>query len=411
MIIARVVAAIFWACAGLLAYTHVGYPLLLALLTRIRNTTQSAQSHSADRVNTTQSAQSDSADRVNRTQSAQSHSADRVNSAVRTDVTAPVRVSLVIAAYNEGSVIARKIENARSLDYPDVEVIVASDGSTDDTVARAAGADVVLDLPRGGKIRAQDAAVERASGEIVAFSDANSFWETDALRHLVAAFEDPRVGYACGQVRFTNDAGDNQEGLYWRYEMWLRGMESRLAGVTGGNGAIYAVRRDAYIHVDPRMGHDLSFPFNMVKRGWLPVYAPDARAQEKMVPSIEGEFRRKRRMQAHMWPILVTGGLANPRGYGPLYALQVYSHRVLRYLTPLLHLGAFTTNIALLDDGLVYIVAFVFQCALLLGALVPAGPLRIARYYVAMTAAIGVAFFDWLRTGTPPGWEQAEGTR
>jgi cellulose synthase/poly-beta-1,6-N-acetylglucosamine synthase-like glycosyltransferase len=373
VIIAQVLAAIFWICVALLVYTHAGYPLLLALLTRGRR-------------------------------SALSPLPGGVNSAPS--------VSLVIAAYNEGAVIERKIANARALEYGgELEVVVASDGSTDDTVAKAGAADVVLELPRGGKIRAQDTAVERARGEIVAFSDANSFWEPGALQRLVAPFADPKVGYVCGQVRFINDAGDNQEGLYWRYEMWIRAMESRLAGVTGGNGAIYAVRKEAYIHVDPRMGHDLSFPFNMVKRGWKPVYAPDARAEEKMVPSIEGEFRRKRRMQSHMWPIVLTGGLIGPRGYSPLYALELYSHRVLRYLTPLLHLVAFAANIALLDDGLVYVATFAAQLALLLGALFPAGPLRVARYYVAMTAAIGIAFFDWLRTGTPAGWEQAEGTR
>ena len=369
MIIAHVLAAIFWISAGLLAYTHVGYPLLLAVLTRSRGQTPYRRAAGLPTC------------------------------------------SLVIAAYNEAAVIERKIANARELEYPELEVVVASDGSTDGTVAGAAAADVVLDLPRSGKIRAQDAAVERARGDIVAFSDANSFWEPDALEQLVAPFADPRVGYVCGQVRFTNDAGDNQEGLYWRYEMWIRAMESRLAGVTGGNGAIYAVRREAYIQVDPRMGHDLSFPFNMVKRGWKPVYAPDARAEEKMVPSIEGEFRRKRRMQSHMWPIVLRGGLLGLRGYTPLYALEIYSHRALRYLTPLLHLVAFGTNIALLGHGVVYLVTFGAQCALLAGALVPAGPLRIARYYVAMTAAIGIAFFDWLRTGTPAGWEQAEGTR
>jgi cellulose synthase/poly-beta-1,6-N-acetylglucosamine synthase-like glycosyltransferase len=372
VIIAHVLAAIFWICVGLLVYTHVGYPLLLALLTRIRG---GGQTPFRDRVNTP-------------------------------------AVTLVIAAYNEGSVIKRKIANARALEYDgQLEIVIASDGSTDDTVAEAASADVVLELPRGGKIRAQDSAVARARGEIVAFSDANSFWAPDALQRLVAPFADPKVGYVCGQVRFTNDDGDNQEGVYWRYEMWIRAMESRLAGVTGGNGAIYAVRKDAYIQVDPRMGHDLSFPFNMVKRGWKPVYAPDARAEEKMVPSIEGEFRRKRRMQSHMWPIVLTGGLLGPRGYSPLYALEVYSHRALRYLTPLLHLIAFGTNVALLDDGWIYIATFAAQCALLVGALFPKGPLRIARYYVAMTAAIGIAFFDWLRTGTPAGWEQAEGTR
>jgi cellulose synthase/poly-beta-1,6-N-acetylglucosamine synthase-like glycosyltransferase len=382
VIIADVLAAIFWICVGLLVYTHAGYPLLLALLTRLTNRYQVPPAGERNLVPL----------------------AGGVSSAL------PF-VSLVVAAHDEEAVIRRKVENARSLDYPRFEVIVASDGSTDRTVDEAVGADLVLDLPRGGKIRAQDAAVERASGEVVAFSDANSFWQPDAMRKLVAPFADPKVGYVCGQVRFTNDAGDNQEGVYWRYEMWIRSLESRLAGVTGGNGAIYAARKEAYIHVDPRMGHDLSFPFNMVKRGWRPVYAPDARAEEKMVPSIEGEFRRKRRMQSHMWPIVLTGGLMGVRGYSPLYALEIYSHRVLRYLTPLLHVIAFATNIALLGHGTIYIVTMAAQVALLVGALVPKGPLRIARYYVAMTAAIAVGFFDWLRTGTPAGWEQAEGTR
>src|SRR5436190_5459604 len=127
-------AALFWISAAPLIYTHVGYPLVLALLTARRKRGQAPSGGSPP-------------------------------------------VSLVVAAHNEGAVIERKVANARALDYPGLEVIVASDGSTDDTVAKAGGADVVLELPRGGKIRAQDAAVERAGGEIVAFSDANAFWE------------------------------------------------------------------------------------------------------------------------------------------------------------------------------------------------------------------------------------------
>ncbi len=126
--------------------------------------------------------------------------------------------------------------------------------------------------------------------------------------------------------------------------MWIRALESRLASVTGGNGAIYATRREAYVEVDPIMGHDLSFPFNMVKRGWRAVYAPGARAEEKMVPSIEGEFARKRRMMSHAWPIVLRGGLLSPKGYGPLYALMIFSHRVLRYASPFLHVVALVTS-------------------------------------------------------------------
>jgi cellulose synthase/poly-beta-1,6-N-acetylglucosamine synthase-like glycosyltransferase len=371
---------VFWLSAGLLVYTQLGYPLLLSALARLSPRRRGGQAELGTNAPT---------------------------------------VSLVIAAYDEGEIIAGKVADALGLHYPRerLEVIVASDGSTDDTVAEArrAGADLVLDLPRGGKIRAQDAAVARAAGDLVAFSDANARWEPGALRALVAAFADPRVGYACGQVRFVNDGGTNQEGLYWRYEMALRGLESRLGSITAGNGAIYATRREAYIEVDPIMGHDLSFPFNMVKRGWRAVYAPAARATEKMVPSIEGEFARKRRMMSHAWPIVLRGGLLSPRGYPPLYALMIASHRVLRYASPFLHVAALVANAVLLAAGPLYVALFALQLLLLLAALaaslVPVRPLLVARYYVLTTASVAAGLWDWLRHGTAAGWEPAEGTR
>jgi len=216
-------------------------------------------------------------------------------------------------------------------------------------------------------------------------------------------------------VRFVGAEGSNQEGLYWRYEMGLRALESTVRSVTGGNGAIYATRRESYLVVDPIMGHDLSFPFNMVKRGWLALYVPDARASEKMVPTIEGEFARKRRMMSHGWPILVRGGMLSPRGYDPLYALMIFSHRILRYLSPFLHVVALGASIALLGQGWVYVAAVALQLAVLLAALlapiVPAPPLLIARYYVMTTASLAAGLWDWLRRGTPAGWEPAEGTR
>jgi cellulose synthase/poly-beta-1,6-N-acetylglucosamine synthase-like glycosyltransferase len=373
-----VLEIVFWASLGLLVYTHAGYPLVLRLIALLR----------------------------------------RRRPAPPAPAEAP-RVSLVVAAYDEEAVIADRVRNALALDYPRdrLEVIVASDGSSDRTVelAREAGADVVLDLERRGKVRAQDAAAERAAGDILAFSDANSLWAADALRWLVVPFADPRVGYVCGQVRFTGHDGANQEGLYWRYEMAVRSLESDLGGVTGGNGAIYATRRESYIVVDPRMGHDLSFPFNMVKRGWRAVYEPRARAEEKGVPSIGGEFGRKRRMMSHAWPIVVRGGMLSPRGYRPLYAFQMASHRVLRYLTPFLHLVALATNIALLGRGTIYVVTLVAQGAVLVAAalapLIRVRPFRIANYYVLMTASLAAGLWDWIRSGTPAGWEKAEGTR
>jgi cellulose synthase/poly-beta-1,6-N-acetylglucosamine synthase-like glycosyltransferase len=373
-----VVEVVFWVAAGLLVYAQVGYPVLLEVLGRVR----------------------------------------RARSAIPAGDEQP-RVSLIVAAHREAEVIAGKVANARALDWPagQLEVIVACDGSPDDTAARAraAGADVVLELPWGGKVRAQDAAVERASGRLLAFSDANALWEPDALRALAAPFADEKVGYACGQVRFVGDDGGNQEGLYWRYEMAIRARESQLASVTAGNGAIYAVRPEAYIEVDPVMGHDLSFPFNMVKRGWRAVYAPNAKATEKMVPTVEGEFARKRRMMSHAWPIVLRGGLLSPKGYSPLYALMILSHRVLRYAAPLLHLLTLIANALLLTHGPVYVATFALQIAVIAAALagraVRARPFLVARYYVLTTASVAAGLYDYLRHGTPAGWAPPEGTR
>ena len=368
---------LFWASALAIVYTHAGYPALLKLLARERR------------------------------------------GAKHDGPAEPPRVSLVIAAYDEQDVIEAKVRNVLALDYPRdrLEVIVCSDGSADATVERAkqAGADVVLDLPRGGKVRAQNAGVAKASGELVVFSDANSTWEADALRRLVEPFDDAAVGYVCGQVRFVNPSGDSQEGAYWRYEMAVRSLESSLDGVTAGNGAIYAVRPEAYIEVDPRMGHDLSFPFNLTKRGWRCVYQPEARATEKMVPTNEGEFLRKRRMMSHTWPIVLEGGMLSPRGYSPLYALEIASHRLLRYASPFLHLIALAANVALLRRGGVYRLTLAAQAALviaaLLGSRLAMRPLKLAWYYALVTASPAAGLVDYLRTGTPAEWEKAEGTR
>jgi hypothetical protein len=381
----RVVRTVFWGSLGALVYAQAGYPLLLAALARLRGRSEEEQ---------------------------------RPRAAGAKEPS----VSLVIAAHREAEVIAGKVANALALDWPRerLEVIVACDGSPDDTPARAraAGADRVLELPWGGKVRAQDAAVGVARGDVLAFSDANARWEPEALRALVARFADPEVGYACGLVRFVSDGGTNQEGLYWRYEMAIRELESELASVTGGNGAIYAVRREAYVRVDPIMGHDLTLPFTLVKRGWRAVYEPAARATEKMVPTIEGEFARKRRMMSHAWAIVLRGGLMSPRGYPPLYALMMASHRILRYAAPFLHVVALVATLALARPGAggrVHRAALAAQVALLAaaaaGGRARARPLLIARYYVLTNASIAAGLLDHARHGTPAGWAPAEGTR
>jgi len=328
-------------------------------------------------------------------------------------------VTVVVAAYREATVIKRRIENLRALDWPAdrIELIVACDGSDDGTpeAARAAGADTVLDLPRGGKIRAQNAAVGAARGELIAFSDANAVWKPAALRALAAAFEDPEVAYVCGRVRFENADGTNQEGLYWRFEMFIRGLEAKLSSVTAGNGAIYAVRASDYVEVDPVMGHDLKLPFTLVKAGRRAIEAPLANATELMVPSIEGEFARKRRMMSHAWPIVIKGGLLSPKGYSPLYALMIFSHRAIRYASPLLHVVALISSAALVPGSVFWTVVFGGQMLIVVAAVaakwIKSRLLLVCRYYVLMTAAIAGGFWDWARHGTEAGWEPPEGTR
>jgi hypothetical protein len=133
------------------------------------------------------------------------------------------------------------------------------------------------------------------------------------------------------------------------------------------------------------------------------------------VPTIEGEFARKRRMMSHGWPIMLTGGMLSPRGYGPLYALMILSHRVLRYGSPLLHLATLATSVSLLRAGRVYQLALAAQVGLVAAALVAPAlrlrPLLIARYYVLTTASLAAGLFDWLAHGTNVGWEAAPGTR
>jgi cellulose synthase/poly-beta-1,6-N-acetylglucosamine synthase-like glycosyltransferase len=389
-----IAAILFWLSSGLLVYTHLGYPLVLWLLVHLRGHTAGGD----DRED--------------------SPGRESPRSETGPDAGAPT-VSLVIPAYDEEEVIAGKVANALALDYPRerLQVIVASDGSTDATAerARAAGTDLVLELPPGGKVAALNAAAAQATGEILAFSDANSTWAPDALRHLVAPFADPKVGYVCGQVRFLDPGGNNLEGAYWRYEMAVREMESELGGITAGNGAIYAVRREAYIPLEPSGSHDLSFPFALAKRGLRSLYAPKARAEEKMVPTLEGELARKRRMMVGLWDIVVGEGMLSPRGYPPLFAFEILSHRVLRYLSPLLHLVALVANAFLLDDGWFYVLAFALQIALiaaaLLGRFLPLAPFRIARYYAMTTAAIALGCWDRWRHGAGGRWQKAEGTR
>jgi cellulose synthase/poly-beta-1,6-N-acetylglucosamine synthase-like glycosyltransferase len=356
-----VLEILFWASLVALVWTHVAYPAFAALL---------------------------------------SHIGPRRVRKVDIEPT----VAVIIAAYNEEPVIARRIENLLALDYPQdrLQIVVTSDASSDRTEEIAAqypGVKVIRNQ-RGGKVAAQDRAVRETESEIVAFSDANATWSDGALRKLVRSFVDHDVAYVCGQLKILAADGSNKEGVYWRYEMLQRAAESALGSVTGGNGSIYAVRRSDYVEVDPRFGHDLSLPYLMVQNGRRAVYEPEAHAWEKPTPSNETEYRRKVRMFEHCWLIVLRGKMF--RRLGPLYALEIVSHRLLRYSSGLLHVVLLATSLALLTQGWIYDIVLAGQLVLLLAAAAGVG---IARYYVLVSWATLVALWNYLRRGVPATWQ------
>ena len=319
-------------------------------------------------------------------------------------------IALIIAAHNEESVIARRIENLRALDYPTdkLQIVVSSDASSDRTeeiAAQYSGVKVIRN-ERGGKVAAQDRAVRETDSEVVAFSDANATWSTDALRKLVRAFADPEVAYVCGQLKILAADGSNKEGVYWWYEMLQRTAESALGSVTGGNGSIYAVRRSDYVEVDSRFGHDLALPYLMVQHGRRAVYESEAHAWEKPTPSNESEYRRKVRMFEHCWLIVLRGKMLGRLGL--LYGLEIVSHRILRYASGVLHVVLLATSFALVAQGWVYDAVLAAQLALLAAA---ALGVDIARYYALVTWATVVSLVNYLRRGVPATWDVPEGTR
>ena len=372
-----VLKALFWGSLGALAWTHGGYPAAAAAAARLRPK------------------------RVRREQITPS-------------------VTVIVPAYNEEAVIRRRLENLLELEYPAerLEIVVTSDDSddgTDEIVGEIAANEPRVSLrqrERAGKLPGLNRTVAESDSEIVAFTDANTTWAPDALAKLVHNFADDDIAYVCGRLTLLSPDGANREGIYWRYELWLRDTESRLGSITGGNGSIYAIRRTDY--AEAPFGHDLSFPTLAVKRGRRAVYEPEAVAYEKPTPQSADEYRRKVRMLPWSWGFLLSGN--SLRGVPPVYALELVSHRHLRYASGALHVVLLGTNIALVGQGRVYQVALGLQAAWLL--LAAAGRLRapipgagIAHYYLLMTTATLASLVRYLRSGASLTWEKAEGTR
>ena len=310
------VAKLFWFFVFGIFYTYAGYPFLVTLLARLRPDWMPIMRSRAKQL--------------------------------------PLpSVTLLIAAYNEEEVIAQKLENCLELDYPrdQLQILVAADGSDDRTpemVRGFAGRGVELSYspPRRGKMAAINRAVPLARGEIIVFSDANNLYAPDTLRELVVPFVDPSVGAVSGAKTIVKGDGSlgESEGLYWRYESFIKQQETRLGTCTGVAGEILAIRRHLFESPpDSIINDDFYMGMRLLKRGYRIVYAPKARSFERVSPSAQDEVTRRARIVAGRYQAISLAHELLPAH--PVVAWQVISHKFMRPLVPLAMIGALLTNL------------------------------------------------------------------
>jgi cellulose synthase/poly-beta-1,6-N-acetylglucosamine synthase-like glycosyltransferase len=251
-------------------------------------------------------------------------------------------VTLLISAYNESAVIGQKLVNSLSLDYPSklLQIIVVSDCSDDGTdeivqTFASKGIQLVRQMERRGKSAGLNLGLLEAKGEILVFSDANAIYQSDAVRRLVAHFCDPATGYVVGSARYVDSkdhvSSADSEGLYWKFESWVKNRESNFDSVVGGDGALYAIRRQLYEPLRPTDINDLLHPLQIIVKGYRGVYEPAAICFETAGDSFEKEFRRKVRIVSRSfnavrraWRVLL------PWNRFPHW-LCLVSHKILRW--------------------------------------------------------------------------------
>lgn len=314
---------LFWSAAGLLVYTYAGYPFLLWVRAGLkpRGVLRNGEANGS--------------------------------------------VSILVVAHNEAGFIRSKIENLLALDYParQLEIILGSDGSTDETVSHAeqcrkAGIRVKI-VPFGrrrGKPAVLNDLVQKASGRYLVFTDTHQLFEQDSVRRLIAPFADPRVGAVGGELLLAAPGKDGTAaegvGFYWRYEKFIRRQESRIDSMVGVSGAIYAVRRELYESVpEDTVLDDVLLPMRIVRRGYRVVFEPGARAHEQRGVTAATEFARKVRTIAGNFQLFMRHPwLLNP--FSNRIWVQTVSHKLCRLLGPACLAGAFAANLALLGAPL-----------------------------------------------------------
>ncbi|MCP1419724.1 cellulose synthase/poly-beta-1,6-N-acetylglucosamine synthase-like glycosyltransferase [Pseudomonas laurylsulfativorans] len=361
---------IFWLCLLLPVYAYLGYPLLLTLL---------APLYPAPRHGPAQ----------------------------------PMDVSIVIAAHNEARHIEEKLRTVLAQSYQprSLHIILASDGSTDDTVACARKvADPrisVLDLPRQGKAATLNAGVAISSGEILVFTDADNQWSTDTLGHLLAPLNDPQVGGCAGHmvIPVTGKGLSIGDSLYRHYEGWLRYVENRTGCMVSADGALLALRRELFQNVPAEVNDDFFISTCAPVAFKKIVYVPQARVIDQGVDEADKQFRRRQRVTVGgLQSLAQRRELLNPLTHG-LYAIALISHKLIRRLAPVLLLPLLLSNFWLWGEHDVYRLSLIAQ---LLGYTVAiAGlldsqhrlpkPFRLAAFLLVTLAGMSIGLWQFLR--------------
>ena len=341
-------------------------------------------------------------------------------------------VSLIICAYNEEAVIEKKIINSLGLDYPpgQLEVIIASDGCSDRTleiVRKYTDQGVTLfDYPqRQGKVNVLNATVPKANNEIIILSDANTYFNSDAVKNLVQHFADPQIGCVCGALRFVSAEGSHTgdlEGFYWKFETFLKKIEGGHGSLLGANGGIYALRKELFYSCPPdTIVEDFVIPMKILEKGYKVFYDPHAVALEETTKHIIQEKQRRIRIGAGDFQALfMLKSMLNPAKGFPAFAF--WSHKVIRWLVPFLMITAFGTNLFLVGTvhapSLPYFyIFFIGQCFFYVLAIagqilswsgIKIKVLNLCYYFVSMNLALLLGFFRFLAGKQRVTWERTE---
>jgi cellulose synthase/poly-beta-1,6-N-acetylglucosamine synthase-like glycosyltransferase len=337
------------------------------------------------------------------------------------------KVSLLISAYNEEAVIEDKLINSFSIQYPKdlLEIMVVSDGSddrTNDIVKSYEKQGVVLNYHEGriGKTACLNHAVASACGDIIVFSDANSFYDRDAIKNLVANFTDERIGFASGYTKYAEQGVDEvaaSVGIYAKIEKMTKKSESRIGSCVGADGAIFAIRRRLYKPLRNTDINDLVIPLQIIGQGFRGVLEENASCVEKTAGSQKGEFGRQVRITNRaLRAIYNNAALLNPLQYG-FFSFELFSHKIAKFLTPFFLLSLACCNVALMNSGTAYNVLLLAQLICYISAWVGHSRRRSTVFsklnslcftFVAMNAAILSGWVQFARGRTYTTWSPAK---